>query len=121
MKEKNVVIKKKCPYCFLHISNDETGFLLKTDGARFISPALNDVVTPKKDIPYVLMAALLLVPKPYAYLKNQADPTLPNEWNYMNCAIIIDASLYLLMIILYFVQRAKEIRQERSVTETKAA
>ena len=75
----------------------------------------------KKDIPYVLMAALLLVPKPYAYLKNQADPTLPNEWNYMNCAIIIDASLYLLMIILYFVQRAKEIRQERSVTETKVA
>ncbi len=62
----------------------------------------------KKDIPYVIMAALLLVPKPYAYLHQQTDPTLPNEWNYMNCAIIIDASLYLLMIILYFIQRSRE-------------
>ena len=63
MKEKNVVIKKKCPYCFLHISNDETGFLLKTDGARFISPALNDVVTPKKDIPYVLFWNAMGIPE----------------------------------------------------------
>ncbi len=53
MKDKNVLIKKKCPYCFLQISNEDTGFLLKTDGARFISPALNDVATPKRDIPYV--------------------------------------------------------------------
>jgi hypothetical protein len=74
----------------------------------------------KKDIPYVIMSAVLLVPKPYAYLHQQTDPTLPNEWNYMNCAIIIDAGLYLLMIILYFAQRFRENR-ELKIKEVKAS
>lgn len=63
MNHKKVVIKKKCPYCFLEISNEEAGFLLKTDGARFISPALNDLATPKKDIPYVQFWNAMGVPK----------------------------------------------------------
>jgi len=63
MKDKAIVIKKKCPYCFLSISNEETGFLLKTDGARFISPALNDVATPKKDTPYVLFWNAMGIPE----------------------------------------------------------
>ncbi|MDO4976203.1 MAG: hypothetical protein Q4E53_02960 [Eubacteriales bacterium] len=53
MNEKNVMIKKKCPFCFTEISNEEAGFLLRTDGARFISPALNDLATPKRDVPYI--------------------------------------------------------------------
>ena len=63
MKEKNILIHKKCPYCFLDIANDEAGFLLNTDGARFISPALNDVATPKKDLPYVLFWNAMGVPE----------------------------------------------------------
>ena len=63
MKDKNMIIKKKCPYCFLEISNDETGFLLKTDGARFLSPALNDLTIPKKDMPYVLFWNAMGIPE----------------------------------------------------------
>ena len=61
----------------------------------------------KKDIPYVIAAALLLVPKPYDYLPS-LGPGSPLEWNYLNCAIIIDSSTYLFIIILYCVQRAIE-------------
>lgn len=63
MRDNNVIVKKKCPYCFREVSNDETGFLIKADGIRFISPALNDIATPKKDIPYVLFWNAMGIPE----------------------------------------------------------
>lgn len=48
------VATKICPYCFRKITNDEAGFLIKSDGARFVSPALNEVVSPKNDEKYLL-------------------------------------------------------------------
>lgn len=53
MQEAKRVTMKKCPYCFRDISNDEIGFLLRTDGARFRSPALNEIMSAKTDIPYL--------------------------------------------------------------------
>ena len=52
MKETKSIKIKKCPYCFRNISNDDIGFLLRTDGARFLSTALNEVLSPKTDVPY---------------------------------------------------------------------
>lgn len=66
----------------------------------------------KKNIPYVIAAALLMVPKPYDYLASLA-PGSPQEWNFLNCAIIIDASTYLFCIIYYCVQRFIEKKNER--------
>ncbi len=63
MSEKKIKIKKKCPYCFLDVCNDEAGFLLRPDGARFISPALNDVITPKRDFPYLQFWSAMGVPE----------------------------------------------------------
>lgn len=73
----------------------------------------------KKDLPYVIAAALLLVPKPYDYLPS-LGPGSPLEWNYLNSGIIIDSSTYLLMIIIYCVQRAIE-KVNASKTAPKAA
>ncbi len=61
----------------------------------------------KKDLPYVIAAGLLMVPKPYDYLKG-LGPGSPLEWNYLNCAIIIDAGTYLFIIVYYCIQRAIE-------------
>ena len=73
----------------------------------------------KKDLPYVIAAALLLVPKPYDYLPS-LGPGSPLEWNYLNCAIIIDSSTYLFIIILYCVQRAIEKINARKTAKTAA-
>ena len=43
MQETKTIRVKKCPYCFRNISNEDAGFLLRTDGVRFQSPALNEV------------------------------------------------------------------------------
>ena len=43
MQETKTIRVKKCPYCFRNISNEDAGFLLRTDGVRFQSPALNGV------------------------------------------------------------------------------
>ena len=40
MQETKTIRVKKCPYCFRNISNEDAGFLLRTDGVRFQSPAL---------------------------------------------------------------------------------
>ena len=42
MQETKTIRVKKCPYCFRNISNEDAGFLLRTDGVRFQSPALNE-------------------------------------------------------------------------------
>ena len=39
MQETKTIRVKKCPYCFRNISNEDAGFLLRTDGVRFQSPA----------------------------------------------------------------------------------
>lgn len=54
---------KKCPYCFRNITNDEVGFLLRPDGARFLSPALNEIISPKTDIPYLYFWNAMGVPE----------------------------------------------------------
>lgn len=48
MQETKTIRVKKCPYCFRNISNEDAGFLLRTDGVRFQSPALNEVFSYKQ-------------------------------------------------------------------------
>ena len=62
----------------------------------------------KEDLPYVLMSAVLLVPKAFKYLPDIPDPFCPQEYNTMNIGIIVDALLYLGIIVYYFVRRVKE-------------
>lgn len=54
---------KKCPYCFRDISNDEIGFLLRTDGAGFRSPALNEMMSLKTDLPYQTFWSAMGIPE----------------------------------------------------------
>jgi hypothetical protein len=63
MQDKKSVKIKKCPYCFRNISNDDVGFLLRTDGAKFISPALNDAFSPKVDMPYLYFWSAMGIPE----------------------------------------------------------
>lgn len=56
-------IKKECPFCFRHIANDEAAFLLKGEGYRFVSPALNDVVAAKVDVPYLYFWNAMGIPE----------------------------------------------------------
>ena len=51
MQETKTIRVKKCPYCFRNISNEDAGFLLRTDGVRFQSPALNEVHYDSADRP----------------------------------------------------------------------
>ena len=53
MQETKTIRVKKCPYCFRNISNEDAGFLLRTDGVRFQSPALNEVFSYKTDTAYL--------------------------------------------------------------------
>lgn len=70
---------------------------------------LTDKETMKKeDMPYVLMSAMLLVPKAFKYLPDIPDPFCPQEYNTMNVGIAVDALLYLGIIVYYFVRRIKE-------------
>ncbi len=41
--------KRECPFCFREIENSEAAFLLKTEGYRFQSPVLNEMIAPKLD------------------------------------------------------------------------
>lgn len=54
---------RKCPYCFREISNDEPGFLLRTDGARFRSPALNEVMSARTDTAYLSFWTAMGIPE----------------------------------------------------------
>ena len=56
-------IKRKCPYCFREISNSQAGFLLKTEGARFQSPALNEFASPRPDLPYIYFWSAMGMPE----------------------------------------------------------
>ena len=59
---KRAVIRK-CPYCFRDISNDDIGFLIRTDGARFRSPALNEALSVKTDTPYLTFWSAMGIPE----------------------------------------------------------
>ena len=63
MQEAKRIIKKKCPYCFRAISNDEIGFLLKNDGARFRSPAMNEMMALKTDRTYLDFWSAMGIPE----------------------------------------------------------
>ncbi len=56
-------IKRKCPYCFREVSNSQVGFLLKTEGARFQSPALNEFAAVRPDLPYIYFWNAMGVPE----------------------------------------------------------
>ena len=84
MQETSTVKIKKCPYCFRKISNDEVGFLLRPDGARFLSPALNEVVAPKTDLSYLYFWNAMGVPEEQVdasrvYIDNQIMTELNQE------------------------------------------
>ena len=57
------VTRKKCPYCFREITNDEIGFLLKTDGTRFLSPALNEIMSARLDRMYLSFWSAMGIPE----------------------------------------------------------
>lgn len=84
MQETTTVRIKKCPYCFRKISNDEVGFLLRPDGARFLSPALNEVASPKTDLSYLYFWNAMGVPEEQVdanrvYIDNQIMTELNQE------------------------------------------
>lgn len=84
MQETTTVKVKKCPYCFRNIANDEVGFLLRPDGARFLSPALNEVVTPKTDLSYLYFWNAMGIPEEQVdadrvYIDNQIMTELNQE------------------------------------------
>ena len=62
----------------------------------------------RSDIPYIVICALLLVPKAYWYI-----PDLPIDmhvyFNTINCAVLFDSMLYFGMIFYYFAARLHEI------------
>ena len=53
-----------------------------------------------KDIPYLVLTALLMVPFAYTYLPNVEYNGFHNE---MNTAILIDGLLYIAIIVYYIV------------------
>lgn len=84
MQETKTVKIKKCPYCFRQIANDDVGFLLRADGARFLSPALNEVVSPKTDLAYLYFWNAMGIPEEQVdanrtYIDNQIMTELNQE------------------------------------------
>lgn len=63
MQETKTVYAKKCPYCFREISNEDAGFLLRTDGIHFRSPAMTEAFSYKTDIPYLYFWGAMGVPE----------------------------------------------------------
>ena len=63
MQETKTIRVKKCPYCFRNISNEDAGFLLRTDGVRFQSPALNEVFSYKTDVSYLYFWSAMGIPE----------------------------------------------------------
>ena len=57
------IITKKCPYCFREIANSETGFLIRSSGLRFQSPALNNLAAEKVDQEYVNFWSAMGIPE----------------------------------------------------------
>ena len=60
MQETKTIRVKKC---FRNISNEDAGFLLRTDGVRFQSPALNEVFSYKTDTAYLYFWSAMGIPE----------------------------------------------------------
>ena len=65
----------------------------------------------KRDYVYVVISALLLVPKAYFYLPDLPG-VVPLEYNSVNCAVLIDSLLYLGLICFYLGERILELAKE---------
>lgn len=65
----------------------------------------------KRDYVYVVIAALMLVPKAYFYLPD-IPGVIPLEYNTVNIAVLIDALLYLGLITFYFGEKIYELAKE---------
>ena len=63
----------------------------------------------KTDIPYIVISALLLVPKAYSYLPDIEGFDMHAHFNTVNCGVLIDSFLYFGMIVYYFSMRIHEI------------
>ena len=59
----------------------------------------------KRDIPYLVMSALLLVPKAYYYLPDMTQVGIPLEYNTLNCAVLLDGLLYFAIIVYYLTEK----------------
>ncbi len=57
------VINKKCPYCFREITNTDAGFLIRSSGLRFQSPALNNLASERQDREYVAFWSAMGIPE----------------------------------------------------------
>ena len=68
----------------------------------------------KRDYVYVVISALLLVPKAYMYLPNTegVGVEVPLEYNYVNIAVFIDSMLYFGLIVYYFGERMLALGRE---------
>lgn len=68
----------------------------------------------RSDYVYVIISALLLVPKAYMYLPNTpgVGVEVPLEYNYVNIAVLIDGLLYLGMIVYYFAENMLALGRE---------
>lgn len=71
---------------------------------------MNNDKLKKTDIPYILMTALLIVPKSYFYFKNWGAG-IPLEYSHVNCAVFFDGSLYLCLILYYFLITFIELKK----------
>lgn len=55
----------------------------------------------KFDISYIVLSALLMVPKAYFYLPDCPPYTSPQEYNTLNCAVFLDGLLLLIVVLLF--------------------
>jgi len=62
----------------------------------------------KKDYVYVIISALLLVPKAYYYIPDIMDE-IPLEYNTISIAVLIDSFLYFLIIAFYIGEKVIEL------------
>ena len=78
MQETKTIRVKKCPYCFRNISNEDAGFLLRTDGVRFQSPALNEVFSYKTDTAYLYFWSAMGIPEERILKEKKSKTTAEN-------------------------------------------
>ena len=72
----------------------------------------------KKDIPYYIISALLLVPKAYMYI-DDLPGVIPLEFNTVNIAVVFDSLLYFALIMWYFAEKiAVLIKEDRKAVGT---
>ena len=75
-----------------------------------------------KDIPYVVLSALLLVPKAYHYLPDMTEAGIPLEYNTLSCAVLFDGLLYFAIIVYYLTEKiaADVVKHKRAKQSNEA-